>query len=545
QEALSFHLSLIGIDSDIITCDFSTLQQQAFDPNSELRQFQPDIVWNFSTVYDLSHLPARAEDSSAAENQIQKLKDLWQTLHSTSNLQVLQNSFDLPAERTFGHFEGGMSFSKTQTVQLINSTLREQRHPGVALFDLDWVSSLYGKQSWFCKRHWYQAKYPFSVDATSLVAYHGARTIAAMLGRSQKCLVLDLDNTLWGGTLGDDGLAGLQIGPDTAVGKAFLDFQYYLMGLKNRGILLAVCSKNEEALAREVFLSHPEMILKLEDFAAFQVNWRNKAENLNEIASQLELSPEALVFVDDSPFERNLVRRLAPKVMVPEMPDDIAEYIHTLDSLRYFETIDFSDEDARRHQLYSENRMRQSLRAETLDMAEYLKSLDMQCEVSGINSINSRRVTQLVNKSNQFNMTGQKVSQIVIDDLIENPQHMGRVYRLRDRFGDNGLISAAILRLDADTMTIENWVMSCRVLLRGVEEFVHRDLIRLAKSKGIRRVVGLYVKGERNALVAPLYRKLGFRLVSEASNPEKWELDVDLAVADARSTFIKDFTPAI
>ncbi len=512
QEALAFYLRLDGIEADIFLCPFGTLYQQAADPDSELFKFRPDIIWIFSTSRDLG----------GEGGEIQAVKNLWQSVQKNSAARILQNNFDLDSTRPLGHLESTLEFSKTRIVQRLNREIAESKPPGVAVLDYDWLSSLFGKSAWLAGRFWHQGKYPFAPEATALVSYNAAQIIQAMLGRAKKCLVLDLDNTLWGGTLGDDGVDGIQIGPDSPLGEAYLEFQRYILDLKNRGVLLAVCSKNDESLVNKAFAQHPGMLLKPVDFAAWQVNWKNKAENIQALKDQLGLGLESFVFVDDSAFERGLVRELLPEVCVPEMPEDIVDYAQTLDEGRYFESVSFSSEDASRNQMYADDRKRKTLQETSLDINSYLKSLGMLCTAADFGPANSARVEQLINKSNQFNLTGQKIT--------SGRLGMGRCYRLTDRFGDNGIISAVVLRIEGDTMILQNWVMSCRVFLRGVEEFVHGDLLRLALKMKVKKIAGLYVRTEKNGLAAQHYAKLGYLPAHQKNAAERWEIDVQTAM---------------
>jgi len=365
------------------------------------------------------------------------------------------------------------------------------------------------------------------MDAYGLVAYRAARLIAAIKGRAKKVLALDLDNTLWGGVIGDDGLEGIRLGAGPE-GEAFVAFQEYVRALKDRGIVLAVCSKNEEATAKEPFERHPDMRLRLDDIAVFKANWNNKADNLREIAQLLNLGLDSFVFVDDNPVERGLVRELLPEVAVPELPEDPADYVAALDREFAFETVTFTAEDEKRGDLYRDNARRAELQQSFTDVSQYLRSLDMEGVAQDVDAFTLPRAAQLINKSNQFHLTTTRYTEAELEAFRANPDYRVRVYSLRDRFGDNGLISSVILKRETDdTLAIDTWVMSCRVLSRTMEEFICRDIIDVADSFRCKRVCGLYRPTKKNALVAGLYERMKFARIGDEDGGTRWELDLE------------------
>jgi FkbH-like protein len=514
KEGLEFYLRLADLDAEIYLCEFGTFAAQAQVPSSDLYRFGADIIWNFSTIHDFKESP---------EKEIARLQGLWRVLKKNSAAHILQNNLDLPVSRVFGHLDSEHGLSAA--VQDLNRRLTHEKPVGVTIFDLEWLSSLYGKAAWEAKRFWFFGKYPFAVDATPLVAHSAAQLIAGLNGSAKKCLVLDLDNTLWGGVLAEDGLNGISLGPDEPVGEAFVDFQNYLLALKQRGIVLAVASKNDAAVIEKMF-EHPHMKLRREDFAAFFVNWNNKAENIRQIADVCDLRLDSIVFVDDNPFERELVRQFLPEVTVPEMPEDPAEYTSVLDQGRYFETGSFSEEDGQRAQMYAENAKRRQLKAEISNIDEYLKSLDMRMEARFVDAETLKRSVQLINKTNQFNLSGEKMGESQAEEWLSKNSSGGRAYRLTDKFGDNGWISVVAYHLTDSEMILDHWVMSCRVLMRKVEDFVHRDLIEIARSRGIKKIKGRWKQTGKNSLVKEHYRQLGYRLVSDSGTETIWEFDL-------------------
>jgi len=379
------------------------------------------------------------------------------------------------------------------------------------------------------------AKLPFAQEFVPLYADYVCRTIAALTGRSRRCLVLDLDNTLWGGVIGDDGLSGIQVAQGDAAGEAFLDFQRYCLSLRQAGILLAVSSKNEDETARLPFRQHPEMLLREEHFAVFQANWNDKPTNLKAIATELSLGLESLVFVDDNPFERELVRKTLPQVAVPEMPSDPALYSRTLSAAGYFEAVAFSSEDQNRAAYYEGNARRASLQQQVSDLESYLASLEMEIWFRPFDSTGRERIAQLINKSNQFNLTTRRYTEAEIAQMEASDQFFTLQVRLKDTFGDNGMISVVICRkVSKEEWEIDTWLMSCRVLSRRIENMVLKELLTHAAERGIRLLRGFYLPTDRNKLVERHYANLGFDLRAEhADHSTEWELAVATANIEA------------
>lgn len=513
-DLLRFWLAVAGIEVTVYVAPYDTVEQTVLDAASPLYAFKPQLVWFFSTQrdIDLQIAPGAslAQVQAAVENEIASRASLWRILESRLGCAILQNNADMPADDVFGHMAGAVVWGRRSALRLYNTLLAAAAPPGVLLFDLDGIAAFWGYSRWFDPRHWFHSKHAFSLDATGLVASQAARVVGASLGLAKKCLVLDLDNTLWGGVIGDDGLAGIVLG-DGAGGEAFVAFQHYIKALKLRGIVLAVCSKNEMAAAQLPFQQHPDMVLKLDDIAVFRANWNDKASNIRVIASTLALGLDAMVFVDDNPVERDLVRQHLPTVSVIEMPDDPACYVQALARSGYFEATTFSAEDRVRADLYAGNAKRELLREEFVDMTSYLQSLQMTAQIGTADDLNLPRIAQLINKSNQFHLTGTRLFEPELLALRQREDHHIVSFRLADRFGDNGLISALVLRRAADVLHIDVWVMSCRVLGRSMEEFVAHEILRIARYWQCTAIVGRYVPSAKNALVAGLYQRLGFQ----------------------------------
>jgi FkbH-like protein len=531
SDFFGYWLALEGMSLDLYISPYDTIRQTILDSNSDLYSFAPDVVWIFSNHRDIRIGADLGEPPEivdrAVQAAVQEIRSLWDVVRSRSSTFIVQNNADLPAERVFGNMEGSTVWGRANMLRRFNLELANVLSPGVTLFDLDHISSLFGKHGWCDHRYWFHSKHAFSLEASGLVAFHAAKLVGSIKGTAKKCIVLDLDNTLWGGVIGDDGLDGIRLG-DGADGEAFVAFQGFLKSLSERGVILAVCSKNDEDTAKEPFLRHPEMRLKLDDISVFRANWDNKPDNILEIADTLNIGLDSLVFVDDNPFERDLVRLMLPSVTVPEMPEDPADYVTAIDRLRLFETISFSAEDKHRGLMYKDNALRQAHSKKFEDLSGYLESLEMEATVGPLDSFHLRRMSQLINKSNQFHLTGTRYSESELETLNSDSKHIIRYFKLKDKFGDNGLISVVILRRDMDCAIIDTWVMSCRVLSRGMEEFITREILSLARKTGCRRVMGRYVPSKKNQLVAGLFDRLGYERSGEGEGgTTQWELEPD------------------
>jgi FkbH-like protein len=386
-----------------------------------------------------------------------------------------------------------------------------------------------GLADWHDPQLWNLGKFSFSDELIPLYGDHVARTVAALRGKTGKVLVLDLDNTVWGGVIGDDGLEGIKVAQGDARGEAHLAVQRLALNLRQRGIVLAVSSKNTDAVAREPFEKHPEMLLKLEHIAVFQANWNDKATNLQAIAEELSLGLDSLVFLDDNPVERGLVRKLLPQVAVPELPEDPAWYARTLAAGGYFEAVVFAGEDLKRAGFYQDNARRANLQKQAGGVDAYLASLEMTITFQPFDGTGRARIVQLINKSNQYNLTTRRYTDPEVAEAENDPAVFTLQVRLADMFGDNGMISVLICRpAEARVWEIDTWLMSCRVLGRKVENMVLREVLRHAREAGIEKMVGTYRPTDRNKLVVDHYAKLGFTKVSEEeSGLTRWELLVD------------------
>jgi FkbH-like protein len=534
-EVLRFWLLLEGYRLQELIVPYGTWRQQVADPDSSMYRFRPDVVWLFLLPSDLRHTECTPQNEAAEIGQLLTM------LVGRLPASLIVNNVSAPANRIYGNLEASISGSVTAHIEKFNDSLPLVLPTGSVVFDMRHLASRFGLDRWEDSRLWHHSKHPFALDAQGSVAFAGARVLAAFRGRARKCLVLDLDNTLWGGVIGDDGISGIRVGPDGgSVGEAFAAFQSWLKALTQRGIALAVCSKNNERLAREPFEHKDGMVLTLDDFVSFKANWDNKADNLREIAQELNLGLESFVFVDDNPAERALVRRELPYVAVPEMPTDPADYISALTAGAWFESISITNEDLTRVQAYRSNVARQEAQAGATDLDAYLDSLEMEAHWGTVDSSTLARVAQLVNKTNQFNLTTKRYSEAQIQALAASPDTWVGRFSLKDRFGDHGLIAVVILRFADTDAIIDTWVMSCRVFARQMEYFTFDIIRKIVRQRQARYLSGMYVPSPKNAVVADLYNGLGGVLASDSSDPNtKWTFDMQ-KTSSAGNHYIKE-----
>lgn len=518
---------------------YDQVLQDSLSPDSLLNRAAPHAVLIAVDWRGLQLQPSPG-DAIAAKAAINAALDYLDTIRdairrNSGAVCVVQN-LAAPPEGTFGSLDRRLEGTLRHLIDGVNAGLTKRlRDSADTLFDVAGLAETVGLANWHSPNEWHLAKLPFAQAFLPLYADHVCRLLAAQRGFSRRCLVLDLDNTLWGGVIGDDGLQGIRIGQGDPTGEAYLSLQRYVVSLRNRGIVLAVSSKNEEETARLPFRQHPDMILREEDFVVFQANWKDKATNILAIANTLGLGLDAFVFVDDNPFERNLVREALPGVAVPEMPEDPAQYARTLSAAGYFEAVAFSEEDVKRASYYAGNAQRATLERQAGDLAGYLASLEMEIDFRPFNEASRPRIAQLINKSNQFNLTTRRYTEADVARFEADRQILALQVRLRDKLGDNGMISVIICRCaEPDVWEIDTWLMSCRVLGRRVEEAVLRELLDHAKRRGAGTLRGLYVPTERNKLVEQHYANLGFMMVGVRDDGATvWELEVAAATLDS------------
>jgi len=528
-----------GVALECVEADFAQTVQEALSPDSRVNSARPDAV-----LLALDHrgvpLGAPPGDAAAAAASVVDavgfLRGLRAALRANGGARSIVQTLAPPGETIFGSFDRAVPGTPRSLASNFNTALIESlAGTEDVLFDVAALAETVGLANWHSPKQWNVAKLSFDARMLPLYADHVGRILGALRGKSRRCLILDLDNTVWGGVIGDDGLEGIVIGQGDATGEAYLDVQRAALALRERGVVLAVSSKNDDHVARAAFSEHPDMLLREDHIAVFQANWNDKATNIAAISQELSLGLDAMVFVDDNPVERGLIRRLLPQVAVPELPDDPALYARTLAAAGYFEATTFSAEDRQRADFYRDNARRVALRGQAGDIDAYLASLEMKIVFQPFDATGRSRIAQLINKSNQFNLTTRRYDELDVAALESDQRAFTLQVRLVDTFGDNGMISVVICRsVTADAWEIDTWLMSCRVLGRRVEQMVLRELVQHARARGVRRLVGVFIPTERNGMVRDHYAKLSFRQVAgDESGRTTWQLDTDVEIEAA------------
>lgn len=513
-----FHENDLGVE--LYEAAFDAIELEVINSSSGLYAFRPEFVFLMNSTQAFR---SRYYEHGA-EPELDRIQRIWSALEAHLNCSIVQCNFPLPFDRPFGQFDLKMQNTLYTATQALNARIAQAAadKPNVLVCDLEAVASSVGRRHWFDDRLWDLSKTFCNLEYLPLAAQAMVDLVLAKLGKIVKCVVLDLDNTLWGGVVGDVGHAGIQVGAH-GDGEAFHRFQKYLLSLKKRGVLLAVCSKNGMEAAVAPFEQNGGMVLKREDISVFVANWDNKADNLSIIRSELGIGYDSMVFIDDNPFERNLVRNFLPEVIVPEMPEDPSDYVRVISDLNLFETTSFSAEDAARSTLYKQEADRREAQRSFTDVSDYLRSLDMQIAVGRFDGEKIGRIVQLLLRSNQFNVTTHRYNESECVAMMRNVDNCIPLHAsLSDRFGDHGLISIVVAWIEGDTLRISDWLMSCRVLGRGVEQYLMNHVFHLARDRGLMRVTGEYIPTAKNGLVRDFWSQFGF----ENSDKSIWEMQV-------------------
>lgn len=523
-ELLRLSAFRFGVHVATYQAGFDQYRQEILDERSGLYAFDPDVVLIavHEGVLDLPTLSPAPDGAVAAAAD--DWTELWRLIRERSGARIIQHNFVTRLDGVLGHLAAGLPEARNSMITDLNRRLGERAAAGVSLVDCEAISAHLGKAIWFDDRYWHLSKQAVSLAALPTLARHTAAVLAAQLGLTRKVLVLDLDDTLWGGTIGDDGLDGIVLGSGSAAGEAFVAFQRYCKALADRGILLAVCSKNDGAIARLPFRDHPAMELAEDDIAMFVANWLPKPDNLRTIADRLNLGLDALVFVDDNPAEREIVRQLVPEVEVlPISPDPAARVAEVAGSL-LFEPAAITDEDRDRTARYRALVEAEDLRSESPTLESFYRGLGMRAYLAPINDVDLARVVQLLGKTNQFNLTTRRHGDEAVRRFMADPDTVHFTVRLEDRLADHGLIAVVIATTDGDALDIDTWAMSCRVIGRTVERTILAELVAEAQHRGLDEIRGTYLPTDRNGLVADLYPDLGFERVASSAARSTWLL---------------------
>lgn len=523
--------ALRGYNIDLFEAEYNQVERQFMDPTSDLYQFDADFIVVFQSTHKLGeHHSALSQEQQAmlANERLQFVTDIC-TNPALASKKIIYFNYPEIEDTVFGSYANKVESSFTFQVRKLNYELMRlsEQFPNLFICDIAGLQNKLGRNIMFAANVYTSTEMVLSIDALPYVASRVMDIVCAIKGQFKKCLILDLDNTVWGGVIGDDGLEGIQLGHGLGIGKAFTEFQMWVKKLKQRGIIICVASKNNEETAKEPFEKHPDMVLKLEDIAVFQANWETKVDNIRTIQQILNIGFDSMVFLDDNPFERNMVRENIPAITVPDLPEDPAEYLEYLYSLNLFETASYSNLDKDRTKQYQVEAQRVSLSKTFTNEADFLKSLNMVSEVSGFTKFNIPRVAQLSQRSNQFNLRTVRYTDADIEALANDPGVIDLSFTLEDKFGDNGLIAVVIMKpLDKETLFVDTWFMSCRVLKRGMENFTLNTMVEKAKEAGYKRIIGEYLPTPKNKMVEQHYSLLGFAPISGASTAQ-FELEID------------------
>jgi FkbH-like protein len=528
--------------------EYGRFYEDAVHDPADLIAFAPDIVYIYTSQFNVQHIPpvnaSAADLQGCLDAELSRYRQIWQSIQQSLSAQIIQNNFEMPPYAILGNLDSVSSGGATRFFLELNAAFARaaEADPCLVLHDLAGISARIGLNHWFDRDRYFSYKIPFTAEASVAIARSLASVVRAIYGKTRKVLVLDLDNTLWGGVIGDDGVDKIKIGRETPVAEAYTAFQEYCLSLQQRGILLAVCSKNNEEIARQGF-EHPDSILKLEHFSSFKANWEPKHENILAIARELNLGVDSFVFVDDNPAERDIVEAQIPAIAVPNVGSEVSQFAAIIEESRYFEAISMSQEDLSRAALYRSNAERSSVEAKYANYGEYLDSLEMNAEIERFKPLYLERIAQLINKTNQFNLTTRRYTLAEVEAVSQNPACLGIYGKLSDRFGDNGLISIVLGRRENDLLHLDLWLMSCRVLKRDMELAMLDVVADQAKAMGIREIRGYYFPTRKNGMVSDHYEKLGFGLLSIDPETKSSVWSLNLADYSPHSQHIKILEP--
>lgn len=501
-----------GYNIDLFEAEYNQVERQILDPTSDLHQFNAQFIVVFQSTHKWNEhysLLSSQEQLSLADERLAFIREIC----ASTQVKVIYFNYPEIEDTVFGSYSNKVESSFTYQVRKMNYELMRlsQEYQNLFICDIAGLQNKLGRDIIFDPMVYTTTEMILSLDAVTYVSSRVIDIICAVQGKLKKCIILDLDNTIWGGVVGDDGLEGIQLGHGLGIGKAFTEFQMWIKKLKNRGIIICVCSKNDENKAKEPFEKHPDMVLHLNDISVFMANWETKVDNIRQIQQILNISFDSMVFIDDNPFERNIVKEHITGITVPDMPEDPSCYLEYLYSLNLFETASYSAADKDRTQQYQIQAKRATFRKSFTNEADFLKSLHMVSKVGGFTKFNTPRVAQLSQRSNQFNLRTIRYTEDQITAIENDSEQQGFSFSLEDKFGDNGLIAVVILqKKDRETLFIDTWFMSCRVLKRGMENFTLNTIVSWAKENGYKRIIGEYLQTAKNEMVKNHYPNLGF-----------------------------------
>lgn len=529
---LELFLLNYGIKPSFYESEYAQYWQDAMFDNQELQEFAPDIIYIHTSNRNITNYPVMNDSSEqveiAVQSAYQHFEVMWDKLSEVYHCPIVQNNFELPFYRLMGNKEAVDIHGRTYFINRLNDKFYEyaRNHKSFYVNDINYLSACYGLDKWGDPFYWHMYKYALCLSAIPTLSFNVANIIKSIYGKNKKALVLDLDNTLWGGIVGDDGVENLEIGQETSLGQVYTEFQSYIKSQKDIGVMLNISSKNEHENAI-AGLEHPDSVLAPQDFIIIKANWNPKSENIAQIAKELNIMPDSLVFVDDNPAEREIVRAQLPDVSVPEITSP-EQYIRILDHSGFFEVTNLSEDDKKRNEMYKANVERQKQEERFTDYKQYLESLEMVGTIKSFEPFYMARIAQLTNKSNQFNLTTKRYTQAEIEEIAENPEYITLYGKLEDKFGDNGVVSVVIGRKEEKTLHIDLWLMSCRVLKRDMEYAMMDSLVAACKDARIETILGYYYPTAKNKMVQKFYDLQGFTLDKEdESGNAVWSYQIE------------------
>lgn len=536
---LELFLLNYGIEPSFYQSEFGQYWQDAMFGNPELDAFKPDFIFIHTTNRNITEFnegcmtASAAETNEALERQYSHFSRMWDNLFEKFHCPIIQNNMELPFYRLLGNKDSSDIHGKSNFISRLNMKFYEyaQTHENFFIHDINYLSASYGIEKWSQPFYWYMYKYALSVSAIPEFSYNLANIIKSILGKNKKAFALDLDNTLWGGVIGDDGQEGIEIGNETSMSQAYSEFQKYIKAHKNLGVILSVCSKNDEENA-VLGLKHPDSILSPDDFISIKANWNTKDSNISEIASDINILTDSIVFIDDNPAEREIVKSQLPGVLAPDIKN-VESYIQIIDKAGYFEVTSFSEDDIKRNEMYKKNAERAVQQKQFSNYNDYLKSLEMVAVIDDFDPIYLQRIVQLTNKSNQFNLTTKRYTQAEMEEVFHSDNYIRLYGKLTDKFGDNGVVSVVIGKKENSSLHIDLWLMSCRVLKRDMEFAMLDELVKECLKNNISEIFGYYYKTAKNNMVKDLFASFGFKKINAAENGDSvWKLNT------------ADYTPA-
>lgn len=514
-----------GLKPEFFQGNYGLFYEDLIFENKDLKDFNPDLIYVHTSFKNLKNIPKVSDNISDINQKLNdefcNFKDIWEKIGENYGCPVIQNNFEMPPQRILGNLDSTHSNGLTNYINNLN--VKFSRHANeddnLYLNDINYLSAFHGIENWFSMKEWYRSKHSVSLRYIPYLSYNIANIISALYGKSKKGLVLDLDNTLWGGVIGDDGVSEIKIGNGSPVSEAYLDFQKYIKELHSRGIMLSIASKNDMKNALEG-LNHPEGALSEKDFISIKANWSDKAGNIQEISKELNIHNDALVFIDDNPAERDLVKQFLPEINVLNVTDDISDYMDILDKSGFFEVTSISKDDINRNSTFEANKQRAKFEKKAVNYQEYLISLEMKSVIKESKGEQIERISQLINKTNQFNLTTFRHTAAEVTKFIESKDSIVIYGTLDDRFGENGIISVMVCNVFPEEIEIHIWVMSCRVFKRDMEFAMFDKLVDIAKKMNKKIIKGIFIPTKKNQLVSDLYETLGFTRTDSPKNRE-------------------------